>query len=509
MDNNQRIAANSIVLFARLCITCAISLLCSRFVLQALGASDYGLYNVVGGIVTLLNVLNTSMISTTYRYIAFEMGRGENGNPNKVFNASLAIHISFALIIILIGATVGEWYIANYLNVDPLKHPDAKFVFRISIITTAISTCFVPFRGLLVALEKFLPSSIFEIIANLFKLTGIIFLLYYPGNKLRMYSLVMLAFNALNIMLIYIYSYRKSKQIIRPHFYKDLGLYKEMLSFAGWILFGASASVGKSHGSTIVINYFFGTLVNAAYGVAYQVENFISMFSRTLSQSAVPQITKSFSGGDGNRSVKLTSYISKYTFILMLLVSYPVLLEVDFLLGIWLKAVPEGANLFCKLMIIGGLLGCLGEGIPALVQATGKVKYFQIVLSTIMLLGIPISILCYALGSPAYTILIVYCAISLVNAVVRLALLKKMMKFDVRAFVKTSYWRMFLISCPLVLGYYLYNPSSFTVGQHILGLIVIELFLIICIALLGIDKQEYALLNQYSKPLLKRLGWKK
>ena len=204
-----------------------------------------------------------------------------------------------------------------------------------------------------------------------------------------------------------------------------------MFSFSGWILFGACSSVGKTQGSAMVINYFFGTIVNAAFAVANQVENFILMFSRMLNQAAVPQITKSFSSGNQERSVKLASYISKYTYILMSLVAFPLIVEMDFVLGVWLKDVPDGATEFCQLIILGALIGCMGEGIPALTQASGKIKIFQLILSTLSLLGLPISFVCYKFGAVPYTILIVYCGISLLEAVIRLILLKRILNINI------------------------------------------------------------------------------
>ena len=505
MDSNKRIALNSIVIFAKLCLSSFIGIFSSRFVLQALGASDYGLYNVVGGIVVMLNVLNTSMVTTTYRYIAYEIGKGSEGNPNKVFNTSFFIHLGFALLIILLGATVGEWYINNYLNVDPSKLPDAHFVFRISVLTAVLNTCFIPYHGLMVAIEKFLPTTIFDISVRILNLVAVIFLLSYLGNRLRVYSLIAIAGTALNCLMIFIYLFYHNRRIIRLKFYKDNSLYKEMFSFTGWIILGAAARMGKSQGGVIIINYFFGTLVNAAYGVAKQLESYILMFSRSLNQAAIPQITKGFSGENHQRSLKLANYISKYTFILMSLVAFPIITEMDFILGIWLKEVPEGSTIFCQLLILDGFIQCLGAGIPALIQASGKIKLFQIVGSVLSLIGIPIAIVCYMFGASPYTILIVYCSVSILIAITRLVLLKFILNIDVKSFIRTSYYRMFLISCPMVGLYLLYNPSSFTFIQHLLGLCGLETFLILCIAILGFDQDERVLIRHYAEPYLKKI----
>lgn len=496
MNENKKIAFNSVILFVRLCIVSVISLISARLVLQTLGASDYGLYNVVGGIVSLLNVVNTAMVTTSYRYIAFELGKGEKGNPNKVFNSSLAIHVVFGLLILLVGLPVGEWYVSNYLNVPAESISDAHFVLRVSVFTTMVSTMLVPYQGLLVAFEKFYVSAVIDILTQSLKLAAIFVLVYYVGNRLRMYSLIMMGYVLVSSALFLIYSYRHHRATCRLRVNTDIKLYKEMFSFTGWILFGACSSIGKTQGSAMIINFFFGTVVNAAFAVANQVENFILMFSRMLNQSAVPQITKNFSGGNKDRSVKLASYISKYTYILMTLVAFPVIMEMDYILTIWLKEVPQGSTEFCQLMIFGGLIGCMGEGIPALTQASGKIKYFQLIMSSISLMGLPIAFVLYKYTTvPPYTILVVYLGISLLCAGIRLILLKRILNINIRYFITTSYSRMLYISIPLVITYLLYDSSSFTTGQHLLALVCLEVFLVLDIVILGIDKNEWKIIN--------------
>lgn len=497
MNENKRIAVNSIVIFLRLCIVSIVSLIASRVVLDALGASDFGLYNVVGGIVTLLNVANTAMLSTTYRYLAFEIGKKDEGNPNRIFSTSVVIHIGFAAFLLVVGMLIGDWYINNYLNVASEKLNDAHFVFHISVITASISTIFVPFQGLLVAYEKFVINATIDIISQSAKLGVILLFIYSDTNRLRLYSTIMLSYTILSCTLYAIYCCIHFWDVIKWRIYKDFKLIKEMLQYALWTAFGALASVAKSQGSAVVINYFFGTIINAAFAVAAQIESFILVFARSLNSAAVPQITKNFSGGNTSRSIKLTSYISKYTFILMSLVAFPVMLEMDFLLGLWLKEVPDGAATFCRLMILGSLIGCLGEGIPALVNATGNIKKYQIITHSFTLLGLPISFFCYKLGANPYTILIIFCIISFSLAFIRMYLLKKIFDFDIKAFFNVSFVRIGIISIPLVLFYIIYNSSNYSFVGHIIGLFISELFLVIVILLLGLDANERLLLKSF------------
>lgn len=489
MNDNKKIAFNSIIIYLRLCVVSLISIILSRVVLDALGASDYGLYNVVGGIVLLLNVVNSSMTSTTYRYLAFEIGKIEKGDPNKIFNTSLLIHIGFALAIIVIGEPLGEWYILNYLNVAPESIPDAQFVFRLSIIAAAVNTVFVPNQGLLVAYEKFTATALIDIISNLLKL-GLIFLLIYSDtNRIRLYGVIMFAYTLFNSFAYYTYCCKFHKDVIRLNINKDKALYREMVSFSGWTMFGAAANVGKTQGCAIIINYFFGTLVNAAYAIAHQVETFIMMFARSLGSAAVPQTTKSFSAGDVQRAISLTSRISKYTFVLMALISFPVILEIDFLLGLWLKEAPEGASEFCRLIILGNLLGCLGEGIPNLINACGKIKAYQVVVHTVLISGLPISFMLYKVGYNPYTISVVYCAINFLNSFVKLFMLRRVVEFNVWSFMKISHMRIFAISIPLTL-FYLFYPQMTSLSAHVIGLFSSLLFYVLVLVICGLDNEE-------------------
>lgn len=499
MNNNKRIAVNSVIIFVRLCVTTLVAIFASRIVLDALGASDYGLYNVVGGIVTILNVVNSAMLSTTYRYIAFEIGRGENGNSNKVFNTSVAIHACFALFILLLAVTIGEYYISNYLNVLPEKLDDARFVFRISVMTTVVSTILVPYKGLLVAYEKFSVTAILDIAAQLFKLLAVFLILYEAPNKIRAYSLIMMIYTLIECGGYFIYGNKKYYSTVKLKLWSDWKLYKEMLSFAVWTLFGAVASIGKNQGSAIILNFFFGTLVNAAFAVANQVNNFITMFARSLDNAAIPQITKSFSGGEKDRSYRLASYISKYTFFLMLLVAFPVLLEMDFLLGLWLKEVPEGSTIFCQIIILTALLDCLGEGIPAIVNATGDIKKYQIIFHSFTILGLPIAFLLCKLGFGQYTLVWVFCVIMGLSAILRLYLLKKIYNIDIKMFIETSYIKMFYVSIPLLIFFIIYDSSSFSLWGHIIGMVGSELVLLPVIYVLGLEKKERSIILQCVK----------
>ena len=459
----------------------------------------------MGGIVALLNVLNTAMTTTTYRFVAFELGKKEKGNVNKVFNTVFLIHAAFACLILVVGFAVGFWYINNYLNVASEKLPDARFVYTISIVTTAISTLMVPYQGLLTAYEKFSVNAIINISSDIIKFVLILLFIYTNGPRIRVYSLIMAVYVIIQNGSIFLYSLKKYLSVIRFHIYKDKKLLKEIFTFTSWILIGASSSMAETQGSVVVVNYFFGTIVNAGFAVANTIKSFVSMFAGNLSKSAIPQITKNFSGGNQERSINLACYISKYTIILMLLVAFPVIMEIDFLLGIWLKEVPQNTALYCILTIIVVLISGLGEGIYSLISASGKIKKFQLISGGLSLLGIPIAFVVYKIGAPSYAILVVYALIKFINTFVRLILIKIELGFDISPFFKISYLKVFYIFIPLMIAFVIYDPSQFSVLGHVAGLIGAEIYLIAVVWLLGFENRERQMVLDLLKGAMARV----
>jgi O-antigen/teichoic acid export membrane protein len=452
----------------------------------------------------MMAFLNTVMTSTTYRYIAFEMGRGDKEGVNKVFNISLTIHLFLALIVLLLTETVGVYYVQNVLNVEAGKISDAVFVLRFSTYATLFSIVSLPFQGLITAQEKFIVRATIEIIRSVLGLLIAVAIVYYLGNKLRLYAFLLALVSIVPASLFIIYCKRKYTDIVKWNFQRDKVKYREMISFSGWIMIGAAAGVGKTSGSALIINAFFGTLLNAAYGIANQVNGIVLAFSQTLGQAAIPQITKSYSSGDSNRTLYLASYISKYTIFLILLPALPVLLETKFLLTLWLGELPPYTVLFCQLIIVNALINGLGSGLPAVVQATGKIKYFQIVLSTTSLLSLPLSFLLFKIGYPPSSIVLAFISTSVVNVVVWQILLKKIINFDIRFYLKTAYLRIFYVVCLLAPLFIVPHFISFGLFRFVFISLLAESLAILIIYLVGFDKKEKKVINQLVKKYIIR-----
>lgn len=496
---NIVILKNSGILFFRLIVTAGIGLFTTRLILQGLGASDFGLYNVVGGLVVMMAFLSPVMTTTTYRYIAFEMGRGDSEGVNKVFNISLIIHICLALSILALTETAGVYYVKNYLKVDAGKINDAVFVLRFSSYATVFSILSIPYQGLVTAQEKFAIQASIEIIRSLLAFFVALTIVLYVGNRLKLYVLLIAMVNVVPALLFFSYCKKKYKEIVKWKFQRCKHKYKEMIGFSGWIMIGAAASVGQTSGAALIINIFFGTVLNAAFGIANQVNSLVLMFARNLGQAAIPQITKSYSSGNTDRSINLAAYISKYTCFLMLLPALPILLEIEFLLTLWLEKVPPFTVIFCQLIIVNALIGSLGGGLPALINATGKIKYFQLILSTTSLLSLPIAYVLFQAGCKPPAIIVAFISTAIINVVLWQILLKKIIDFNVGFFLKTSYLRILyvvILISPLFLIRELFSPG---LVRFLLLSLFATILLLTAIYFAGTQKKEKKLLTNLVK----------
>lgn len=499
MEGNKRIVVNTAILYIKIILSTVIGFVTSRLVIDALGASDFGLYNVVGGIVVMLNTLGVCMIATSYRYMAIEIGKGENGDANKVYNTVFCIHLLLALLLLIVGETLGVFYVNNYLNVDPLKIPDALFVLHVSLLTTAFAVVTIPTNGLIIAREKFLFISLVEIVSILLKLVFIIFLLYIDNNKLRYYA-VFLAFCQLFIPVCYqLYCRMKDYAVVKWNFNRNLADYKDVLSFAWWILLGAVASLGRIQGVSIIMNLFFGTIVNAAFGLATQVNSSISHFTGSIQQAAVPQIMKRQGGGEADSSVSLIYHVSRFSFMLMLVIAVPVIFSIDSLLAIWLKEPPEYTNIFISLLIVNAIISNLGAGFDASIQATGKIRTNQIGFTIINLSIIPIMYVMYKMGFPVYTNIIVMIGLTLCTLAFQIFLMSRLTVFDFHRYARVTLRPALLTlfaCCLLVL------PIRFlfvcdTLVNTFFFCCLAGLLTVVCIYFIGLTSHERQIINSF------------
>lgn len=502
-DNNKRIAKNTAVLYVKLIISVIIGLYTSRVILQALGASDYGLYTIVGGIVSMMNFLGVTMMSVTYRYIVVEFGKGDEGDPRKVFNTSMVIHILLVMLLLIVGETFGAYYIRNIANIDSSKISDALFVLHLSLAATSFVILSVPFNGLIVAREKFVFTAVIEIGRTLLKLGMVVALAYYCGNRLRMFAVIMAIFTIILPVSMYIYCFVKDRDIIRWQFNKKRSDYSGILGYAFWIMIGAIAAIGQNQGSNMIINLFFSTIVNAAFGIGFQINNYVMMFVQSLNQAAIPQIMKNQSGHNQERSLSLIYGIAKIAFFIMLIPVVPLILNMDFVLKAWLKDVPQYTDVFATLLLVGGLIKCMGAGIDTSIQTTGKIRAFQIFYSLAYLLVLPIAYLLFYLDFPAYTILICTIFATISVLIFQAVNLSKITDFSIAYYLQHTVFRCVLVGlCSLPL-FLLKHFSENSISWFFTSSMVSVIWIISMIYILGCTNEEKEMVKRNIRRICK------
>jgi O-antigen/teichoic acid export membrane protein len=429
MSENRTLAKNSFILYFRLLATIVIGLYASRIVLLELGAENFGLYAVVGGIVAMLNFLNTTMISTSNRYIAIEIGKGQRGNLNKIFNTLMVIHIFCAVLLIVIIELVGVWYVKNHLNVDPSKISDALFVLHLSAISAIAATVIVPYQGLITAYEKFNVRALIEILNSLLNLCAVMLLVFHDGNKLRAYAFYVLLVQLLIALMYFFYCRYRYHEIVKWKINHEKEDYKGVSQFFAWQFVYVVGSVGTSQGGALIMNLFFGTVLNAAFAVAAKVNLFIFSFVKNLNQAALPQIMKGYSAGNQDRSLMLIYQLSKFTFFIMLIPAVPIMLSIDTLLVLWLKEVPPYTAAFVLLRIVHGLISCLESGFDGTIDATGRIRETKLFYSILFLSVLPIIYILYRLNFPPYVITVTYIVGEIIFLIFQTGILVKLTKF--------------------------------------------------------------------------------
>ena len=493
--DNKTIYKNTIIIYVRMIVVTLIGLFSSRFVLQALGASDYGLYNVVGGLIAMLNFISTAMATTTRRFVNVEMGKPD-GNVNMVFNISLLLHIGFALFILVIAETVGIWYIYNVLNVAEGKLGDAMFVFQFSTIVACIGIINIPYQSLIEANEQFGKAAIIDISTTVVKFALVVILLYYTGNALRFYAICMCVVTLFSFILYHGVCLKQWPDSIRYKYYKKSPLYREILVFNNYTALGAAVSISKSQGSNLLINFFFGTIVNAAFAIAYQVESYVYMFVNKLTLAANPQVAKNFSGGSMERVNVLIEKNSKYSILIMTIFFFAVVPELDFILKMWLKEVPEGTSFLCLLTLIDALVKSFSEGTNGYVQASGRIKWFQLIYSIILLSNLPIGYIMFLNGFPPYWIIICFILTSILYRFLSLYMMSRLLDFNVRRYIKNAYVRPIYVIIIMIAGSVLYSNLEMTsMFLHLSGITVMFLVTTTMVFMIGLSKEEKKQIN--------------
>lgn len=433
--NNKRIAKNTLLLYCRTFFLMVISLYTSRVVLSTLGVDDYGVYNVVGGFVAMFTVISGALSSSISRFITFELGHGDKKKLNLIFSTSINIQIFIGLLILILGETVGVWFLNNQLNIPTDRLIAANWVLQCSLITFIINLISVPYNAAIIAHEKMEAFAYVSILEALLKLAIVYLLLVCKLDKLILFAILNVVV-AIVIRFVYgVYCRRHFSECIYRFVYEK-ALLKEMSGFAGWNFMTNGAYVFNTQGVNLLINIFFGVSANAARGLANQVDAAIMQFVNNFTTAINPQIIKSYASGDREAMFKLICRGAKFSYFMLLLFAVPFIYEADTILKLWLGEVPTYTTTFLRLTVLASMVNILGNAQYTACQATGNIRNYTIIITSVGCLVFPITWLLYKLGMPVESTYLVFIIIYLILDIVRLILMHSLLQFPIEMFVR-------------------------------------------------------------------------
>lgn len=458
-EDNKRIAKNTLLLYVRMFFLMIVGLYTSRVVLQALGETDFGIYNVVGGFVALFTVISGSLTSAISRFITYELGKGNRKRLSSIFSTSVAVQLLMALIIAMIAEPVGMWFINNKMTLPPDRIPAAIWVLQFSILTFAVNLVSVPYNAMIVAHEKMSAFAYIGIGEGIGKLAVALLILRSPFDALVFYSSLM-CLVALGVRLAYgIYCRRHFRDCsFRPRM--ESGLFKEMAGFAGWNFIGAASGVLRDQGGHILVNLFYGPAVNAARGISFQLGGAVQSFVTNFMTAVNPQITKSYAAGDREYMLSLIRKSARFSYYLLLLLALPILFNTEYLLGLWLVDVPEHSVLFVQLFLMYVLSESVSNPLITAMLATGNIRNYQLVVGGLQLMNLPVSYILLRMGFFPEIVAVVAVVISQLCLAARLLMLRGMIGLSVRDYLKRVYFNVLAVTAVAIALPYMYSIIS-------------------------------------------------
>lgn len=449
--DNKRIARNTILLYFRTILIMLVSIYTSRVVLKALGVEDYGIYNAVGGVIAMFSVISGALSNAISRYITFGLGKGDINDLKKIFFTSVAIQVLISLLIILLAEAVGVWFLNNKMSIPSERLFAANWVLQFSLLAFVLNLISIPYNACIIAHEKMDAFAYISIVDAALKLSVAFLIAFFQFDRLILFAGLNVVV-ALVVRLLYgVYCKRHFEEAKFKIVY-DKGVFKDMLGFAGWSFLTHGAYVFNNQGVNILINVFFGVTLNAARGLANQIENAIMTLVGNFTTALSPQITKSYAVGDKERNFYLICKGAKFSCYLLLIFSLPFIFETEFILKLWLGEVPEYTALFLRLSFLGAIVTCIGKTGTTACMATGDIKKYTIVLTSVGVLAFVLTLVAYHFGAPVEACYIIFAAVYVLVEVVRLYMMKVMLGFPPSLFVKDVLFYLLKVSIVIIIA---------------------------------------------------------
>ena len=467
-QDTKLMAKNTAFMYIQMAVKMLIGLYTVRVILHALGEEDYGIYNVVGGFVTMFSFITNTLVSASQRFFAYSIGRGEKEMLNRFFNSSFLSFIILSVILFLLIEAIGYWFV-NYKMVVPVNRlVAANWVFQFAVFAFIVRILSVPFRAMVVSHEKMIIFAIISVLDSLMIL-GIAFLVQSVStDKLKFYAVCMFGVAVLTTFLYVILCERDFPEDSKIRIRWEGSLMKEMLSYCGWYMFGTMALMVRSQGINMILNVFFGPVVNAARGIAYQINNAINQFVNSFFNAVRPQITKLTAADEKDKMLSLVYSSSVISFLLMCLIAVPLLIEMPFILSLWLGEVPEYTIIFSRLVVITAMIDTLGNPLSTAVNATGNIKNFQVITGILLILNLPVSFFLLKVWTYPYVAFYVSIVLSFIVQIVRMAFMKQMFGMPILGYTREVVVKVLAVSIISILtGYFLRIYLGTSIWAHL------------------------------------------
>lgn len=490
-QDNKRIAKNTVMLYIRMLVMMVISLYTSRIVLEVLGVEDYGIYHVVGGVVSVLAFLNTSMAGATQRFLNVEFGKGDQDGARRVFVTAQVIHILVALVVVVLAETIGLWFLNFCMDIPEDRMVAANAVYQFSILTFIVTITSVPFNATIIAHERMSAFAYITVFEAVFKLIAVYLLLIIAYDKLIVYSLLISIISIVVLLIYRIYCKRKFQECRGFSLRYDKTVMRSMLGFSGWTIFGSLGSISHTQGIAIVLNYFFGVVINAAQGIALQVNGVVNHFVQNFMTALNPQIVKSYAAGDLGAMHDLLIRGSKMGYFLVLFFVVPLVAETPTVLGLWLHEVPDYTVIFVRIMLLTSLFGAFASPLSASKGATGDIKMYQIIVTTIGWLHLPLACVAFVLGAEPYYAMYIYMLLTIVMQGCRIYIVCRSIGLRIRDFLSRVIVRLLWVSVaaavvPAVIKALAPESLWISLANMALGCVAVSL----AVYALGLDEGE-------------------
>lgn len=504
-SNNKRIAKNTLFLYMRMIIVMAITLYTTRALLAALGIEDYGVYNVVCGFVSMFAFLNTSMANGTQRFYNYEIGKNGEDGIGKIFSHAVVIQLVMALTILLVVETFGLWYLYNKMVIPDARFQASMWIFQFAMLQLFLVMVTVPYSAAVMAYERMDFYAVVSILDAILKLGIVLLLPYAPIDTLIYYGALMSFISVINFALNLTYTKYNFKKIQLVKAW-DRKLFLSMLSFSGWNIFGTVSHMMQHQGVNLILNAFWGTIVNAANGVASQVNGAVNSLTAGFVTAVRPQMIKSYASGDIVYLKKMYYSVSKLTFFLVMILAVPLIGEIDVILDVWLGSgkYPEMTALFCQLTMFMTLCNSYATPSSIIIHATGKMKKFQIVVSTVTLMVVPIAYMAAKLGCEAPLVIFLSALITIAAQITRLIIIKEQVDLPAIDYCKKVFfptWSVLAVS--MIIAFSLHSTTPQSMIWSIVRMGISVLLSCMCIYFIGTDKSEKQLVLSFVKKIKK------